>query len=180
MMTERRDLSLPKGLQKDVYEWHRRNYPTDDAMAALLGIQEEFGELCRAQLKQDCGIRGTYEEWEIEKAKEAGDVFLSIMNFASHIGVSLTFAVYPTFDSTRITTRELLLQFCPILGHVVSDMSTDYRWSFDYLHRLFNAVAQYVYNIGLSPEQVIMDRWATISKRDFIANPQTGGRELEA
>ena len=104
-------------LQADIYDWHRLNYPHDDAKDALLGVGEELGELMRAQIKQTGHIRGTHEHWQLEKYKEIGDVLIGVINYCA--------------------------------------------WN------------------GMDWQQCLADRWATISQRDFTANPETGGREHE-
>lgn len=68
-------------LQRDIHQWHRRNFPTDDARDSLLGVGEELGEVMRAQVKQSGGIRGSFEYWQEEKKKEIGDVVIGILNY---------------------------------------------------------------------------------------------------
>ena len=69
-------------LATDLHAWHVRNYPDETTPQALLAVGEEFGELQRAELKQAGGIRGTWEEWQIEKQKEIGDVLIGLIEFA--------------------------------------------------------------------------------------------------
>jgi NTP pyrophosphatase (non-canonical NTP hydrolase) len=104
-------------LQLAIFVWHQLNYPTETRQGALLAVGEELGELMRCQVKQDVAVRGTFEHWQEEKAKEVGDVLIGIINYCAHNGL-------------------------------------DWR-------------------------QCLTDRWNTISQRDFIANPETGGRERE-
>jgi NTP pyrophosphatase (non-canonical NTP hydrolase) len=70
-------------LQWAIHAWHRLNFPDDDARDALLGVGEELGEVNRAQIKQSGGIRGSFEYWHQEKAKEIGDVLIGLINYCA-------------------------------------------------------------------------------------------------
>lgn len=178
--------SVDKNLQDQIHLWHLQNYPKDDAVSALLGIEEEIGELNRAVLKQEGGIRGTFDEWEVEQHKEAGDVLIGIINFAGFCGINLeaTLLTVPSLGvpseiSSDIKTALLLLTLAH--GKLVENFLGGIA------DRRASLIAQSYRNVEMfcdikkfDPDEVLTSRWATISKRDFIANPETGGREKEA
>lgn len=79
-------------LQFDVDLWASYNFEAHrnkDKVASTLGLSEEVGELSRAVLKQHQKIRGTYEEWQEEIAKELGDCIIKLAQIASVCGLSL-------------------------------------------------------------------------------------------
>jgi NTP pyrophosphatase (non-canonical NTP hydrolase) len=80
-------------LQTEIHAWHLRNYPTDTVHQAILGMGEEIGELDRADVKQHGGIRGTWDEWQAEKKKEAGDVLIGLLNFCGFVNVDINEAL---------------------------------------------------------------------------------------
>lgn len=63
-------------IQKEVSRWWRHNFGDTPHIIAAVGLAEETGEVMRAFLKRDQGIRGTREEWTAELRKEYGDVLI--------------------------------------------------------------------------------------------------------
>jgi NTP pyrophosphatase (non-canonical NTP hydrolase) len=76
-------------LQREVGIWANLNFPTDDSTISVLGLVEEVGEVCRAILKREQGIRGTEEEWTEKIREEMGDVFIKLCHVAELEGVDL-------------------------------------------------------------------------------------------
>jgi NTP pyrophosphatase (non-canonical NTP hydrolase) len=81
-----------KELQKQINEWHSRNFPTQRLAIDQVVLTEEVGELSRAIAKMDQRIRGTDEEWLIEAYKEIGDVLIALSSVASELGIDLASA----------------------------------------------------------------------------------------
>lgn len=161
-------------LQDEIHAWHLRNYPNDDMQSALLGIAEELGEVARAQLKQDGGIRGTWQEWQDEKFKEIGDVFIGLLNYAGFRGFSLATEVEESVSpaiANYTTAKGALLAAYTSFGLMLQCYQDPAAFYTD-------LVAYCGYN-NFDPAEVLEKRWAVISKRDYIANPLTGGRESE-
>ena len=191
---------LLKNLQDQIHAWHLRNYPKDDAESALLGIGEELGELMRVELKQTGGIRGDWNDWQTKKRKEIGDVLIGILNFCGYVN-ALVYSLPPTevleyyFEqSQRISTKMCLLSISTCLTNIIN-MCVDMIYLPSQLTReernfpsafarvadqMILELAQYARRNGFDLEMLLVERWATISQRDFIANPQTGGREKES
>jgi NTP pyrophosphatase (non-canonical NTP hydrolase) len=66
----------------EIDAWMHYNFPGETRVTAMLGLVEEVGELARAILKQNQGIRGTFEEWDEEIRKEIGDVMAKLEHVA--------------------------------------------------------------------------------------------------
>jgi NTP pyrophosphatase (non-canonical NTP hydrolase) len=70
-------------------EWALENFGEEEAWKSLIGLQEELGELSRAHLKSEQGIRGTAEKWEREGRKEVGDIITFLSQYCSRRGWKL-------------------------------------------------------------------------------------------
>lgn len=76
--------------QAEVVAWNAHNFGDDKSrIEDALVVCEEAGELARAVLKQHQQIRGTYDEWQGEIAKEVGDVVITLASLAANAGLSL-------------------------------------------------------------------------------------------
>lgn len=83
-------------LQEQVGCWAVRNFGIDSvkvdgrkSLHCTLGAAEEIGELCRAILKRDQGIRGTWEE-HCEQAQDAvADTIIYLMDLCYREGWDL-------------------------------------------------------------------------------------------
>ena len=173
-------------LQDEIAQWHRINYPNDDLESSLLGVMEELGELNRVQLKQDGGIRGTWEYWEAEKQKEVGDVVIGLINFCSFADIKFSSIVADSglavveFD----TAKKALLCVGSSTGRLIEDqifiVNKDKQKQSKYaLSFIYDDLTAYCNFSGTDLMESVVNRWDTISKRDFIKNPETGGREQE-
>jgi NTP pyrophosphatase (non-canonical NTP hydrolase) len=168
-------------LQAEIHAWHLRNYPSAVSEDDLLSIGEELGELFRAQLKQDGGIRGTYEHWQEEKRKEIGDVLIGLFNFCARARTERRLDVRAT---TEKTSRQLLLKAASLFGSVIEaygdrGMLQGSIHLNNWIERFFTCIVQYCVAEKLIWSECLLARWETISKRDFVVNPLTGGREKE-
>lgn len=77
--------------QYDVDDWHKANFP-QEADESTLVLVEEVGELARAVIKGRQNVRGGQDRWREEKAKEAGDVLISLLAFCNQNGIDLAAA----------------------------------------------------------------------------------------
>ena|ERR1700733_6638244 len=182
---------MPYDLQIEVHDWHLKNYPTDDLRSALLGVGEELGELMRVELKQTGGIRGTFEYWQEEKRKEIGDVLIGLLNACAYANIDF-----------QTSGRELELQFAGDGKDVLLEIAIHFGFLITHLTRsmdgkselyvrtikdrskfnldcIFEALTYYCGLNNFSLEDVFLSRWNIIRQRDFIINPETGGREKE-
>lgn len=65
-----------KTLQREMVDWVEHNFPDAPWQQPLMGVSEEVGELNHALLKQWQGIRGSYDEHEIEAQDAVGDIVI--------------------------------------------------------------------------------------------------------
>lgn len=79
-------------IQQEQAEWAEKNFGSQKAHEALLGVVEEVGELAHAQLKFEQGIRGFQDTKKFdETAKDAvGDIMVYLMNYCTINGWSMT------------------------------------------------------------------------------------------
>lgn len=76
--------------QTDISEWTYRNFGHEiNPLVNALGLCEEVGELCRALIKREQLVRGTYDEWTAEIRKELGDIFIKLVDTADRLGFDL-------------------------------------------------------------------------------------------
>lgn len=80
-------------LQTKINDWVVRNFDNSE-LTAVVGMVEEVGELCRAVVKMEQGIRGSRDEWFAEIRKEAGDVFIKLCDVARFYGFDLADAIH--------------------------------------------------------------------------------------
>lgn len=78
-------------LQVEHNEWAKHNFDVvrpnrEGAWKSVMGVMEELGELSHSLLKQNQGIRGSFEQHE-EKAKDAvGDMVVFLADLCSNMG----------------------------------------------------------------------------------------------
>lgn len=87
-------------LQHEVGEWARKNFgerPSDDP---LLGVGEEFGELCHAHLKQKQKIR-TGEDHFVKIKDAVGDIVIFLCDYCHVRGISLELCVEKAWDEVQ-------------------------------------------------------------------------------
>lgn len=78
-----------KLLQEQINAWHNKNFSDSNAIRQQLNLTEEVGELSRAIIKMDQGIRGSQADWLAEAKKEVGDVLISLSNVAGALGIDI-------------------------------------------------------------------------------------------
>lgn len=88
----RDDTTRPAGappIQAEVGAWLDEHLPGRSIELQALVLAEEVGELCRAVVKRQQGIRGTHAEWSAQLRAEAGDVLLTLYSLAASEGFDL-------------------------------------------------------------------------------------------
>jgi NTP pyrophosphatase (non-canonical NTP hydrolase) len=90
-------------LQRMQYRWAVANFgdgcqtPRVPGFHTLLGIGEEFGELCHSHLKQEQCIRGTEAEHEANAKDALADMIIYMCDYASRRGWDLEGIVVETW-----------------------------------------------------------------------------------
>lgn len=80
---------ITREFRDELLAWVRYNFPSESRVTSTLGLAEEAGEVCRAVLKQEQKLRGSYEEWDEEIKKELADVYVKIEQLADMCGWDL-------------------------------------------------------------------------------------------
>jgi NTP pyrophosphatase (non-canonical NTP hydrolase) len=89
-------------LQAEVAKWREKQpWAGGSLVESTLGLAEEAGEVCRAVLKQEQAIRGSWADWQEEIEKELGDVIIKACDVASTAGIDLTGAVIERWAGVR-------------------------------------------------------------------------------
>lgn len=70
-------------IQRKLFAWATKNFGEQQPYQQLLGVMEELGELCHAQLKGEQGIRGRPEVLEVKAKDAVGDVLIYLMQYCS-------------------------------------------------------------------------------------------------
>jgi NTP pyrophosphatase (non-canonical NTP hydrolase) len=78
-------------IQKIVVTWNKRKFGEHfgSGYRNLLGVCEEAGELCHAQLKGEQGIRHTPEEIIKMKMDAVGDIIIFLCNYCDSQNLSM-------------------------------------------------------------------------------------------
>lgn len=90
-----------RGLQRDIDTWSTINFPCRKPYWALLGLQEEVGELSHAHLKLEQGIRGTAAEHLAAKKDAVGDIFVYLADYCNKNGIDLQDAIEVTWAAVK-------------------------------------------------------------------------------
>ena len=88
-------------IQEECDVWVNRNFPNRSKAAVIGGLGEEVGEVLRACVKHDQGIRGTADEWMYELEKELGDVFIKLCDVANFYDIDLELAIVNRWHSVQ-------------------------------------------------------------------------------
>lgn len=107
-----------KGILEQIFEWSMKNFGNNPAkakgyegtelkaLASLLGVGEEFGELCHVVLKRHQGIRGydDDDQYERERDDALADILIYLCDFANREGVDL-FAKFQSVWEAEVQKR---------------------------------------------------------------------------
>jgi len=88
-------------LQEDALTWEKQNFGDVPSWHALLGVQEEVGELAHAHLKGVEGIRLTPEQVREKKIDAIGDIVVFLGLYAALEGIDMNSAVRDTWANAR-------------------------------------------------------------------------------
>lgn len=172
--------------QAEQKAWTEKNFGVGPADHPFLGLFEEFGELCHAELKAAQGIRGDAEKHEAAAKDAVGDIMIYFADYATKRQVSVaglmigasTFEEVQQSHSFRLeaTPKEALFRIGRALGNAsASHMETNgTRPVEDALRQVLQEVATYCRIKGWSLDALVTETWATVSKRDWTKNKVTG------
>jgi NTP pyrophosphatase (non-canonical NTP hydrolase) len=92
-----------RDLQREHDDWISRNFPGEEPYQPLLGLVEEVGELARAHLKGEQGIRRGVDQIQVQmdKVDAVGDIVVYLAGYCSANGINLQEAVTRTWAKVR-------------------------------------------------------------------------------
>lgn len=89
-------------LQREHDRWLDHNFPNQKPHQALLGLQEEVGELAHAHLKYEQGIRYmTEREYKIQAGDAIGDIVIFLASYCNSNGFNLAKEVKVAWDGVK-------------------------------------------------------------------------------
>ena len=162
-------------LQVCLYDWQNYNFgENQDNDLTLLGIFEESGELCHAQLKLEQNIRGDAEFHDIEMADAIGDLVIYSMNYLSGRGESIRSIsprhdVEPAGDKGYIRIRDAVKTVYRLAGRIEEGS--------DVYNGVQKVISQLIYLCALKGwdlEGIVRNTWKSVGKRDWKEYPETG------
>jgi len=87
-------------IQREQFEWSRKNFGDHPAWHPLLGLQEEIGELSHAYLKKTQNIR-TDEDHDEAMKDAVADIVIYLVDFCSTIGYRLESELVSTWEKVK-------------------------------------------------------------------------------
>ncbi|MHC4431042.1 MAG: nucleoside triphosphate pyrophosphohydrolase family protein [Planctomycetota bacterium] len=162
-------------LQACLYDWQNYNFGEDqDNELILLGICEEAGELCHAQLKLEQNIRGDAKKHEEEMIDAIGDMMIYSMNYLSGMNSKIaSFTpredVEPAGPEEHHKVRSAVNTVFRLAGRLV-EKPTDPNGVRQIVHQLVYLCALKNWSL----EKIARLTWKVVAQRDWKQYPETG------
>lgn len=155
-------------LQESLYNWQKYNFGDQDNERMLLGVFEESGELCHAQLKLEQGIRGSIEKHEADMRDAIGDVMIYLLNYMSGLGEKIM--NFLPLDSVKKTDDRVEIRKAVMTVYRVSGRVEDNNG----IQHLVSSLIYLCALKGWDLEEITRETWAKIGRRDWREHPETG------
>jgi len=168
--------------------WQKKNFGVERLGWLLLGVAEESGELAHAILKEHQNIRDHVKALEDVK-DSAADMVIFLMGAANEAGVDFTLVTADTSlrPHTGSVEDKKLSAMADLVSHV-GRLSLAHRIDNEDLHpltpasvvenqglKIMAALSDIAELYGFDLTECVKDVWVDIvSKRDWVANPDTG------
>ena len=95
-------MSVLSELQGEHRRWAEKNFPgTKNPADVLLGVIEEVGELCHAELKSKQGIRGDRNKHQDDAIDAIGDIIIYLAHYCNLKGIDFECAVWQTWFKVK-------------------------------------------------------------------------------
>lgn len=170
-------------------EWSLRNFgPTtpENINDPLIGIVEELGELARAILKKKQGIRGTPQEHDAAMVDAIGDMQIFLIDAMNRHGFApseheVEFMLQCASDP-KATSQPFLVYAYSITSYC---SSVEYHKAVPEnrqaaMRLMWQTIWALSGSLGIDPLDALFVAWrTTVSKRNWIANPDTGAPPQE-
>ena len=171
-------------IQREVGSWAWKNFKEKaSGMNPLLGIIEEIGELSKAILKKDQGIRGTPEKHDRDAVDAIGDIMIYLMNHLNVVHLEIA-PIASTMYLGRIdlstdnfgTIEDVRKQLVVLVARLIpgiSDLESKSNGSSVGSLMMYLDVMARTY--GKSLIEVVTDTWSIVSKRNWVEDSMVGG-----
>jgi hypothetical protein len=165
--------------------WVARNFPNAvQPLESVLGVNEEFGELNHAHLKEAQHIRGS-------ELKHAGEAMDAVGDFTVYLlGVMNHFSYVPEPWEPHLpallvdSTDRALLRLGQCVGILnwkteILDRRPDNEFHEHHIMRTINKLVYYSRRYcelrGWDYNKIVLETWGRVKMRDWIADPVAGG-----
>jgi len=149
--------------------WEDKNFPNDDERNSLfrttLGVLEELGELAHARLKREQGIRGEESQHVADEQDAVGDMTVYLLGVMHKIGKVPEMRVISGPNTEEATIKQLAFE----VGKLMVNPS---QYGCEKITFLLN---RYCISRGWDYKQIVIETWAKVKERDWIAHPDDGG-----
>jgi hypothetical protein len=170
------------GLVSERNEWVSHNFPAAIKGQSVFGVIEELGELAHSDLKQAQSIRGTAEEHEAAAKDAIGDVTIYLLGVMHHNDCRPNEHFIPMMQEQADTPAKALLYLASWVGRLARAEATGKRHS-EYplvVTAIVYYLVRYCHLREWPYDIIVIDTWRGVSKRDWIAYPDTGMPSVEA
>jgi NTP pyrophosphatase (non-canonical NTP hydrolase) len=165
-------------IQREVGEWAWRNFKEKaTGLNPHLGVIEELGELAKAVLKKDQGIRGTPDKHDADAVDAIGDIMIYLLNLLNTIEVDvfevassiyLSTASFVSDDRYSILDRKKLIV---LMSKSVATISDD-KGSLGNLLVYLDVMSR---SYGYSLIGVVNKTWEIVRRRNWVDDAIVGG-----
>lgn len=179
-------------IQAEQKAWEESQFGLQPAWKPLLGISEEFGELCHAVLKMSQNIRGDADKHFADARDAIGDVLIYALGFCNRLNINAIegvrnmqdyFLAQPRFVGvTDNVDWDIVIEDLKVPGFVIGNLMryeevpTDREgyvraniaqlfWTLDKFSRAFTGEGAYTH---------LVVAWNEVKARKWKVNPENG------
>lgn len=181
-------------LQVEIFKWQEYNFDKQDDRRMVMGICEESGELCHAQLKFEQAIRGNEESLKAEAKDAIGDICVYAFNLLSNNDEKAPlFSKNDDLEETKDLERigdSVLDIFCaaarietarkmkvanPPGPHPTAPPEIEPM--IRHTNQLLMQINTYCTMVGWKAEEILRETWLKVGNRDWKKFPKNGVSE---
>lgn len=154
-------------LVKEHDEWVAHNFPDEvgDVACSLIGMTEELGELARAHLKLNQGIRGSGDDHRLAAMDAIGDLTIYMLGVLSYLGRVPSDAIPPL----RLSDQWWIMRTLAHEVGLVAINPTIYG-----CERVAYCLKKYSEARGWSYNLIVKQVWDQVKQRDWVKYPKDG------
>ncbi len=170
-------------IQREVGAWAWKNFKEKaQGTNPLLGIIEEVGELAKAILKKDQGIRGTPEKHDRDAVDAIGDIMIYMMNYLNVLEIDML-TVSSTVYLHRVDMSYDTVGNPPSMHQIRKDLVILISRSLSKMHespgQSFGVIMTYLdmfsRTYGMTLLEVVEKTWSIVGKRNWVEDAMVGG-----